>query len=455
MRTTIAAASALSAACLCGAAGGGTPVPTYYIVYEPDLGCYPNYSFEVGDVDGDGRMECVVLDQSAKTLRAVRLDGSTAFEHELPNEGTWGTAIPAVADLDDDGRAEIVVPCPGADGAAGIVVIDGSGRPVATRGFRTTTKDAYGLTVPLLAAARLRPGSPPGIVAAITGGPVVALDGALREVWRVEGLRHDFGHEFHVSDFDGDGLDEVAFCTVDRIAGPGPAPPVGELLIVDHDGTVLLRRNVSDYAQETHFDDMAMADFEGTGTAQVLIEKGILIDLAGSVLWDVAATIGHGQWIAHTSDPGGKGRLIFISALWGEASTSALLTGGGRRLASTGDLAWTQLDPERLKGWRVLATRPHFISWSPGEAPELFVAEQACSPTSHACYKTEEFELRAFILDSAGGLLATVPFQDAQIEGYWYNGEVRSRVADVDGDGCDEVVFPRQSGHVMVLKKRR
>ena len=454
MRIRISAASVLSAACMCGAAGGGTSVSTYYIAYEPNLGCYPNYSFEVGDVDGDGRMECVVLDQPGKTLRAVRLDGSTVFERELPNEGTWGTAIPAVADLDGDGRAEVVVPCPDADGAAGIAVIDGSGRPIATRGFGTATKDAYGLTVPLLAAARLRPGLPPGIVAAVTGGLVVALDGDMGEVWRVEGLRRDFGHEFNVSDFDGDGLDEVAFCTVDRIAGPGLAPPVGELLLLDHDGTVLLRRNVSDYAQDTHFDDVAVGDFEGTGTAQILLEKGILIDFDGHVLWDVSSQIGHGQWIAHTPDPGGKGRLIFISALWGEASTSPLLSGDGGKRASTADLPWTQLDPERFQGWRVLATRPHFVTWSPGEAPELFVAEQACSPTSHACYKTEEFELRAFVLDSAGRLLATVPFPDAQIEGYWYNGEVRSRVADVDGDGAEEVVFPRQSGRVMVLKKR-
>jgi hypothetical protein len=27
-------------------------------------------------------------------------------------------------------------------------------------------------------------------------------------------------------------------------------------------------------------------------------------------------------------------------------------------------------------------------------------------------------------------------------------------VADVDGDGQEEVVFPRQSGHVMIIKKR-
>jgi hypothetical protein len=62
--------------------------------------------------------------------------------------------------------------------------------------------------------------------------------------------------------------------------------------------------------------------------------------------------------------------------------------------------------------------------------------------------------LKAFFLDIRGNLLGTLPFPDAQVEDYWYNGEVHSRVADVDGDGQQEVVFPRQNGRVKVIKKR-
>ena len=29
----------------------------YFVAWEPDLRCYPNYSFEIGDVDGDGKPE--------------------------------------------------------------------------------------------------------------------------------------------------------------------------------------------------------------------------------------------------------------------------------------------------------------------------------------------------------------------------------------------------------------
>jgi hypothetical protein len=72
----------------------------------------------------------------------------------------------------------------------------------------------------------------------------------------------------------------------------------------------------------------------------------------------------------------------------------------------------------------------------------------------HDCFSTTSFDLSAFFLDLRGHLLWRMPFRDAQIEGYWYNGEVRSRVADVDGDGEQEVVFPRQDGHVMIIKRR-
>jgi hypothetical protein len=116
-----------------------------------------------------------------------------------------------------------------------------------------------------------------------------------------------------------------------------------------------------------------------------------------------------------------------------------------------GDLPLSELDPTTFPGWHILPTRCHMVQWLPGETPEIFFAEQACSPTSHDCFETRRFDLKAFLLGLDGRLIDSMPFADAQIEGYWYNGEVRSRVADVDGDGSQEVVFPRQDGHAMVI----
>jgi hypothetical protein len=236
------------------------------------------------------------------------------------------------------------------------------------------------------------------------------------------------------------------------------------LVLADHDGTTLLRRRVDAYCPDTHFDDVAMADFRGVGRTELLVEKGILLgwsrvgadsdgDPPGDVIWTVADQFGHGQWIAHTPDPAGAGRLVFISELWGSEGGSALLNGHGDKLWDLEEVPRTRLDPERFPGWTVLPTRCHIVRWTPDAAPEIFVGEQACSPTSHDCFETRRFGLRASFFDLQGNLLAAMPFQDAQIEGYWYNGEVRSRVADVDGDGMQEIVFPRQDGRVMIVKK--
>ena len=118
------------------------------------------------------------------------------------------------------------------------------------------------------------------------------------------------------------------------------------------------------------------------------------------------------------------------------------------------DLPRSVLRPDRFPGWRVLPTRCHIVHWTEDAEPEIFLAEQACSPASHYCFATVDLELKAFFLGLRGNLVGTLPFRDAQIEGYWYNGEVHSRVADVDSDGQQEVVFTRQDGRVMVIKKR-
>lgn len=427
----------------------------YYAAYEPDLRCCPNYSFEIGDVDGDGQMEMVCLNQDGNRLRVVKLNGEVLLETRVVNHGNWGTPLPCLTDLDGDGRDEIIVPSLGPRLTARIVAVNAEGDIICEHSFGSRTTDDYGIAVPLLAPVRLQADRPAGVVAAVAGGTVVGLDHELREVWRDDGFRHDFGHELYVADVDGDGLDEIAFCTIDHINGfPFGDWNVGELVLLDHDGSTMLRRPVTDYCEDHHFDDIAMADFRGRGETEIMLEKGFLLDLAGNVAWDVADQLDHGQWIAHTPDPGGDGRLIFISELWGYEGKSALFASDGRKLTAITDLPRTVLDSERMPGWGVIPTRAHIIQWTPESEPEIFVAEQTRSPTSHDCFETVEFDLQAFFLNLRGELLAALPYRDAQVEGYWYNGEVRSRVADVDADGQMEIVLPRQDGHVMVIKKR-
>jgi len=429
----------------------------YFVAYEPDLRCYPNYSFEIGDIDGDGRKEMISLNQNGDRLRVVNLDGDVILEQRIVNDGNWGTPIICVMDIDNDGREEIIVPSYEKRREARVIALNAEGKVIREHSFGTYTKDDYGIGVPLLAPIRFQ-GDQVGFVAAIAGGHVAALDSDFREVWRIGGFRKDFAHEFYIADIDNDGLDEIAFCTINHInAEPtghkGDDFNVGELVLLDHDGKILLRRRTDQYCHDAHFDDVAMADFRGMGQPEILLEKGILINLDGSVIWDVSNEFDHGQWIAHTPNPNGKGKVIFISELWGAKGKSALFSSDGKKLMTIDSLPRTRLDQKKFPGGKVLPTRCHIIHWTKESDPEIFVAEQAHGPTAHNCFSTVSFELKAFLLDLKGNLLGTMPFKDTRIEGYWYNGEVPSRVADVDNDGQQEVVFPRQDGHVMIIKK--
>jgi len=282
----------------------------YYISNEKaDFGYYPNYSFETGDIDGDGKKEFIALDQSGNTLSAINLDGGLVFEQKLQNNGNWGTVLIGAADINGDGRDEITVPC-----GAGVAAFDGKGRIIQERRFDFAQKDDYGISVPLLGIAKILSPDEPCVVAAAAGGTIAALDKNFNEIWRVGGFRGQYGHEIHFADIDGDGLDEIAFCTVDHInRGFDKNANVGELVLLDHDGTIILRKRVDDYVEDTHFDDIAPADFLGNGTSQILLEKGVLIDLNGDIIWDMSDQMEHGQWIAYAPAPNGIGKTVFIS----------------------------------------------------------------------------------------------------------------------------------------------
>ena len=426
----------------------------YYVANDKvDLQCYPNYSFEIGDINGDNKKEFVSLNQSGKLLRVLNLDGDLIFEKNLVNDGNWGTSLIGVADIDNDGRDEIIVPC-----GESIVAFDGKGNKIREYKLNSCQKDSFGICAPLLGAAKILSPNEPSIIAAVAGGYVVALDGNFNEIWRTGGFRDEFGHEIHFADIDGDGLDEIAFCTIDYHSyREGKSKScVGDLVLLDHDGTVLLRKRVDDYIQDTHFDDIAMADFLGNGQSQILVEKGVLLDLNGNIIWDISEEFDHGQWIAHTSEPKGKDKTVFISELWGTNMRGLLFSGSGKKINDVKDFPWPSFDSEEHKSLNLkpLPSRCHIIRWTPESEPEIFLSQQAYLPSSsHLCYQTVRFQLKVLFMDLQGNPYGEIPFDDAQIKDYFYNGEVHSRVADVDGDGEQEIVFPKQDGHIMIIKK--
>ena len=240
-----------------------------------------------------------------------------------------------------------------------IVAINAEGETIRERSFGTYGRDDYGIGVPLLASLGMGKNER-GLVAAISGGEVAALDEDFEIIWREGGFRNDFGHEFYTGDLDGDGQDEIAFCTMDHVnMGYCDGANIGELVVLDHDGKILLRRRVDEYYPDTHFDDIAMADFRGVGT-EILVEKGMLLDQNGDQVWDMSGEFDHGQWITHATLE--EGSVIFISELWGWRGRSSLISGNGEKLMEIGELPLSSLDSREFPGWHVLPTRCHMVS---------------------------------------------------------------------------------------------
>ncbi len=423
----------------------------YEVAFEPELGFYPNYSFEVGDINGDGRKEVAGLTPDGNLLRVVRLDGTVILERRLYNYSSWGSLSILLLDVDRDGRKEIIT-SDGPPGNAKLIAVNAENQVVRQLRLENKEGDDYGNALPTLGQFRRDSPGHIGISVAVAGGQLVALDRSFRVLWTLKNLRHDFGHEFFSTDINGDGGDEIVISTVDRINHYGPDVN-GSLIGVSHNGNPLFRIPVRQIADATHFDDVVVADVRGIGQKEILVEKGILFNLRGDIMWDVSDTLDHGQWIATAPNPHGPGLCSFISELWGTEGKSKLLSPLGEVIWELGRDRHTRL-PRRLEGdYQVLPTRAHAIDWFHTGDYEIVLGEQLTGPTGHDCQEEISQPLKLFFFNLQGELLAELPFTDTRYCGFWYSGEVHSRVADMDGDGQPEWVFPRQDGHVMIIKK--
>ena len=415
-----------------------------------DLGFYPNYSFEVGDINGDGRKEIAALSTDGNILRVFSIDGKILFERKLQNNGCWGTSLPAFADLDYDGKEELLVP-DGPPGKARVIALDADNNIIRECRILGEMADDYGIAIPLLGAFR-RDDDRIGVVAAVAGGSLIAFNEDFEEIWRIDGLRKDFGHEFNFERVKGEKGEVIAFTTVDHIRYARPETE-GDLTIVNSSGKIIFKKRVKDLLNDTHFDMVAIADFTGSGRSEILTEKGFLLDFDGRVIWDASGYFDHGQWIAHVPNPNGPGRWAFISELWGYDGKSRMLDSNGNSVWKLGKHRHSLIDERIFPDYKVAPTRVHAIDWDGSGTYNIVFGEQVIFD-GHLCKKTTSHRLKIFVFSVEGELLAEIQYTDTRREGFFYNGEVRSRVLDIDGDGKTELIFPRQDGNVMIIGKK-
>ena len=186
------------------------------IVERPDFGMFGNYAFAAGDIDGDSRAEFAMMSREGDYLLVLDREGYKAWDAFLANKNNWGTAPLVVADVNSDGKAEVLT---GEDHGEtpSVVVFDGGGQQIARLACPHGTPDYDGAIVDSIAVARRADGSSI-VLALVNGGFLYAFEGLQSEaIWRSKISTHYFEHYLHVGDLDGDGSDEVAFT-----GSPGP-----------------------------------------------------------------------------------------------------------------------------------------------------------------------------------------------------------------------------------------
>ncbi|MFK7693292.1 FG-GAP-like repeat-containing protein [Paenibacillus sp. HJGM_3] len=235
----------------------------------------PRCRMLLGDVNGDGRMELVLVQPDARKdvryiphqvqcVTAFDLDGNLLWQTGEPttNAGSQGSDYPAqIADIDGDGRLEV------------LCVMDG--RFVILDGQTGHVKSARELPGPhahdCIIVANLTGGTYAGdVILKDRYHTLWAMDRDFNLLWKHEG---NPGHFPWVYDLDGDGRDEV-------MAGYD---------LLDHDGRPLW----SCRELEDHADCIWVGDVNGDGEPELVIGGSVTVmyDRHGNELWRYTGSV--------------------------------------------------------------------------------------------------------------------------------------------------------------------
>ncbi|MFT5686914.1 MAG: hypothetical protein ACI8RZ_007871 [Myxococcota bacterium] len=236
----------------------------------------------LGDIDNDGIQEIIAL--TATTVKAFENDGTLKWTSPSIAGSIYGTSdAPAIADMDGDGKVEIIAGSAILNGMTGTIRGLGSYGRGGTMNVGTTSFaadiDADGVQEVVTGNALYTPdgatiwynGQTDGYVAAADfdqdgqGEIVVMYAGTLRlqdtdgsVLWTttIDNAGSYYGGPPTVADFDGDGEPEIG------VAG------ASNYTVFDGDGTKLWVRSTQDGSSGNT--GSAVFDFEGDGVAEVV-----------------------------------------------------------------------------------------------------------------------------------------------------------------------------------------
>ncbi len=275
---------------------GGAP---FWTVSDAALELNGRASIAAGDLDGDGHAEIVaVAEPSVGLIYAFHHDGTLFWRSTRRGGAAYTTDVenggPSLADLDGDGRPEVVFGAAvlNADGVlvweqgtgagegtnagyvggiAAIADLDGDGRPDVVSGHRAFHGDGtpmWTATPPdgYPAIAQFDADAQPEVVL-VASGNVYLLDGRTGAVeWGPTALPGGGrGGPPTVADFDGDGAPEIGVAGAASYSVYDPAGPVA----------VLWSRDTQDVSSNAT--GSSVFDFEGDGVAEVVYDDECVV----------------------------------------------------------------------------------------------------------------------------------------------------------------------------------
>lgn len=428
----------------------------YSIVDRHDFGMFGNYAFAAGDIDGDQRAELAMMSRRGDYMLALDHDGEKAWDVFLRNKNNWGTAPLLIADVNGDGKAEILAPEDHADQRC-VVVFDGGGRELARLLCPGGSADYDGAVIDAIEVATRHDGTLVVLVL-VNGGLLYAFEGLGPDaVWCFSPSTRYFEHYLHVGDIDADGNDEIVFTGSPGQGHDRNPPDVSFMHVVNLDGRELWRKPLSEIAPGKpidHLDFIQIAPVIPDLAPQkqiVAAMGGCVLDASGNIVWSLNDAVGHCDWVDVGQTPDGP-RVLFSS----HNRTMALLLAD-----AAGNQLW-RWDTEDLSADNCVTGHARFIDWDGDGRLEIVVGEQTYGQQPavnwaeylHEAPATGVQTIHLHVLGLDGAVIGRIPFRDLAVRGWWYNGENRPLVLDVDGDGGQEWVWQARGGAALVVDKR-
>lgn len=404
-----------------------------YRLREIEFGFSPTYSITTGALLGDGKCQYALAKSSGDYVVVLQNDGRKLWEANLANHDTHGVTPLLIADVDRDGEAELVIGEHPPD-ESNVLVFSKSGQLKRRIKLPPGIPDYAGVAIDSLALADIDGDGVKELAVAVNGGYLYVLDARGEIMLAASGFLNQYEHFLHAGDLDGDGMDELLLSASNSL-GPESATNHNCFFVIDQDGRVLWARSLREIGPDAHVDYALIDDFDEDGQAELFTATGgCLFDAGGRERWSLRDVVNHGQWadVARArTDLAGK--QILLSELWGYSYAMLLVNNDGTVL-------WRYADvPEGA-----YPTHAYLIDWE-GEGKHYAIFGEQPGRGN------ERWELKIALVDAFGNERLRIPFEDHRVEGWTYNFENSPAVADVDGDGREEFVFPTCKGTLMVV----